>query len=102
MHLPSYLYVAREGHCKIPNDYPDLPLRQWLAKQQDMIHLYSTNQPIELKPVQIKILYALGVHGSERTVAPVSINSRVLKRKVPARKRVKRQRVANKSNTKSE
>mmetsp|Transcript_34108 Transcript_34108/g.62806 ORF Transcript_34108/g.62806 Transcript_34108/m.62806 type:complete len:308 (-) Transcript_34108:164-1087(-) len=80
------MFKAREGHCKIPNDYPDTPLRQWLARQQELIHLYSTNQPTELLPVELKILHALGLHGGKRNSTPPKLNSRTLKRKYPSRK----------------
>lgn len=85
------IFKAREGHCKIPKEYPDTPLRQWLAQQQELIHLYSTNQSIELRPVQLKLLHALGVHGIERHATPPKLSSRMMKRKYPSRKRDKKQ-----------
>ena len=81
--------TAREGHCKVPNEYPDMPLIRWLSQQHDLLHLYSVNRSIELRPVQLKLLYALGVHGSKRQESPPTLNSRVLKRKCPSRKKVK-------------
>lgn len=84
------IFKAREGHCKIPTDYPDTPLRQWLAQQQELIHLYSTNQSIELRSVQLKILHAMGVHGSKRQATLPESSSRMLKRKIPSRKKDKK------------
>jgi len=84
------MFKARKGHCKIPKDYPDRPLRRWLARQQELIHLYGTDQPTELSPVQLKILHALGLHGSKRYGTPPKLSSRMLKRKYPSKKDKKR------------
>mmetsp|Transcript_15335 Transcript_15335/g.33242 ORF Transcript_15335/g.33242 Transcript_15335/m.33242 type:complete len:113 (-) Transcript_15335:117-455(-) len=84
------IFKAREGHCIIPKDYPDTPLRQWLAQQQEFINLYSTNQSIELRSVQLKVLHAMGVHGSKRHTALPQLSSRMLKRKCPSRKKDKK------------
>lgn len=84
------IFKARMGHCKLPNEYPDMPLKRWVLQQQDLMHTYSANRSIELKPVQVKLLHALGVHGHNRQeeVSP-TINSRVMKQKVPTRKKSK-------------
>eukprot|EP00581_Thalassiosira_minuscula_P011211 CAMPEP_0183722022 /NCGR_PEP_ID=MMETSP0737-20130205/14100_1 /TAXON_ID=385413 /ORGANISM="Thalassiosira miniscula, Strain CCMP1093" /LENGTH=1794 /DNA_ID=CAMNT_0025952109 /DNA_START=293 /DNA_END=5677 /DNA_ORIENTATION=+ len=80
------MFKARNGHCKIPKEYPDIPLRQFLARQRESIHLYSTNQPTELLPVQLKILHSLGLHGSKRESISPKLSTRTLKRKNPSRK----------------
>jgi hypothetical protein len=86
------IFKARKGHCKVPKDYPDEPLKQWLVQQHHSIHLYNTNHPAALSPVQLKILHAMGVHGSKRKDAPPNLSSRALKRKLPSRKD-KKQRI---------
>ncbi|KAL9184927.1 hypothetical protein ACHAXT_002704 [Thalassiosira profunda] len=86
------MFKARKGHCKIPSDYADLPLRQWLARQQELIHFYSANQASELRPVQLKILHAIGLHGSKRDVVHPKLSSRTLKRKHPSRKGIGQRR----------
>lgn len=83
------IFKAREGHCKIPNDYPDMPLRRWLSQQQDLLHLYSVNRSIDLSHAQVKLLHAIGVHGSKRQEKYPTLNSRVMKRKFPLRKKAK-------------
>lgn len=83
------IFKARMGHCKLPNEYPDMPLKRWVLQQQDLMHTYSVNRSIELKPVQVKLLHALGVHGHKRQDVSPTLNSRVMKNKVPSRKKVK-------------
>ncbi|KAL7552957.1 hypothetical protein ACHAWF_016193 [Thalassiosira exigua] len=90
------MFKAREGHCKIPNDYRDRPLRRWLAQQRQLVHSYSTNHPIDLLPAQLKLLHALGVHGSEMCSTPPKLSSRALRRKCPSRKG-RKQHVSDKS-----
>jgi hypothetical protein len=83
------IFKARMGHCKLPKEYPDMPLKRWVLQQQDLMHTYSVNRSIELKPVQVKLLHALGVHGHKRQEVSPTLNSRVMKNKVPSRKKVK-------------
>jgi len=93
------MFKARKGHCKVPPGYPDRPLQRWLARQQELIYLYSTNQPTELLPVQLKILHALGVHGNKRYGTPPKFSSRTLKRKYPSKKDKKREATVKIENT---
>jgi hypothetical protein len=93
------MFKARMGHSKLPNEYPDMPLKRWVLQQQDLMHTYSVNRTIELKPVQVKLLHAIGVHGHKRQEVSPTLNSRVMKRKVPSRKKVKQ---INLKKTKSE
>ncbi|KAL3815518.1 hypothetical protein ACHAXA_007374 [Cyclostephanos tholiformis] len=83
------IFKAREGHCKIPNGYRDMNLKRWLSQQHDLLHSYSVNRSIQLRPVQLKLLYAIGVHGSKRDEILPTLNSRVMKRKFPSRKKAK-------------
>jgi hypothetical protein len=81
--------TAREGHCKVPTEYPDVPLRRWLSHQRDLLYSYSVNRSIQLSPVQLKLLHSIGVHGSKREELLPTLNSRVMKRKFPSRKKAK-------------
>jgi hypothetical protein len=85
--MDLFLITAREGHCKIPNEYPDVPLRRWLSQQHDLLYSYSVNRSIHLRPVQLKLLHAIGVHGIKREEILPTLNSRVMKRKFPSRKK---------------
>ena len=82
-----YSFIAREGHCQLPKDYPDFPLQHWLLQQQDMIHSYSKNQSIGLRPAQMKLLLALGVHGSKLESVHPKLSTRMMKRKPEKKKR---------------
>jgi len=84
-----YSFIAREGHCQLPKDYPDFPLQHWLMQQQDMIHSYSKNQSIGLRPAQMKLLLALGVHGSKLESVHPKLSTRMMKRKHPEKKKRK-------------
>ena len=89
------VHPARMGHCKIPKNYPDTPLRQWLLQQQDLIYSYGNNHYVivALKPVQIKLLHAIGVHGCKREAILPKLSTRLLKRKHPLKKKETRQRI---------
>lgn len=82
------MFKAAEGHLNIPDDYPDKALLMWLSRQQDILHLYSVGQPLEILPTQLKKLVAIGVCESKRVGPAVKMSSRTLKRKFPSKKAV--------------
>mmetsp|Transcript_1253 Transcript_1253/g.1866 ORF Transcript_1253/g.1866 Transcript_1253/m.1866 type:complete len:85 (+) Transcript_1253:2-256(+) len=82
------MFKAAEGHLNIPDDYPDKSLLMWLSRQQDILHLYSAGQPLEILPTQLKKLIAIGVCESKRMGPAVKMSSRTMKRKFPSKKLV--------------
>jgi hypothetical protein len=82
------MFKAAEGHLNIPDDYPDKALLMWLSRQQDILHLYSVGQPLEILPIQLKKLVAIGVCESKREGLAVKMSSRTMKRKFPSKKAV--------------
>jgi len=72
------LFEARMGHTDIPINYVDKPLFLWLRKQQHAMHLFSMNKPSGISSIQLKLLLALGVRGSELKLMPPRLSSRVL------------------------
>eukprot|EP00577_Skeletonema_sp_RCC1716_P003627 CAMPEP_0113417350 /NCGR_PEP_ID=MMETSP0013_2-20120614/25602_1 /TAXON_ID=2843 ORGANISM="Skeletonema costatum, Strain 1716" /NCGR_SAMPLE_ID=MMETSP0013_2 /ASSEMBLY_ACC=CAM_ASM_000158 /LENGTH=1594 /DNA_ID=CAMNT_0000304465 /DNA_START=260 /DNA_END=5040 /DNA_ORIENTATION=- /assembly_acc=CAM_ASM_000158 len=78
------MFKAAEGHLNIPDDYPDKSLLMWLSRQQDILHLYSAGQPLEILPTQLKKLIAIGVCESKRMGPAVKMSSRTMKRKFPS------------------
>ena len=82
------MFKAAEGHLNIPDDYPDKSLLMWLSRQQDILHLYSAGQPLDIQPIQLKKLVAIGVCEAKRMGPAVKMNSRTMKRKFPSKKQV--------------
>ena len=80
------MFKAAEGHLNIPDDYPDKALLMWLSRQQDILHLYSAGQPLEILPTRLKKLIAIGVCESKRMGPAVKMSSRTMKRKFPSKK----------------
>lgn len=80
---------AVKGHGHIPDDYPDIALVQWLAKQQDEMHAHCTKNPKVELPMHLKVLASLGVKAKKRYVNP-SFSSRLLRRKGPSKTKSKK------------
>ena len=79
-----------KGHSHIPEDYPDIALLQWLAKQQDEIHAHCSKYPKRKLPLHLKVLVSLGVTGKKRYTEQHQFSSRILNRRGPMKSKSKK------------
>jgi hypothetical protein len=75
---------AVKGHCHIPKDYPDIPLLQWLSKQQDELYLHCSKYSLSELPLHLKVLVSVGLQGKKRDIQS-TMSSRIMTRKFPAK-----------------
>ena len=77
-----------KGHSHIPEDYPDIALLQWLAKQRDEIYIHCSKYPKSKLPLHLKVLVSLGVTGKKRYMEP-QFSTRILSRRGPMKSKSK-------------